>query len=1196
MPDVPDTPSLGEVIDHVGPIQGPVGNGESTDDTMPTLVGKGEPGDTIIVIDNGTPIGETKVDEEGNWSFTPETPLDEGQHEFTLVERDPAGNESKPSDPWTVIVDTTPPDTPSLGEVIDHVGPIQGPVGNGESTDDTQPTLVGKGEPGDTIIVIDNGTPIGETKVDEEGNWSFTPETPLDEGGHEFTLVERDPAGNESKPSDPWTVIVDTTPPDTPSIGEVIDHVGPIQGPVGNGESTDDTQPTLVGKGEPGDTIIVIDNGTPIGETKVDEEGNWSFTPETPLDEGQHEFTLVERDPAGNESKPSDPWTVIVDTTPPDTPSLGEVIDHVGPIQGPVGNGESTDDTQPTLVGKGEPGDTIIVIDNGTPIGETKVDEEGNWSFTPETPLDEGGHEFTLVERDPAGNESKPSDPWTVIVDTTPPDTPSIGEVIDHVGPIQGPVGNGESTDDTMPTLVGKGDPGDTIIVIDNGTPIGETKVDEEGNWSFTPETPLDEGGHEFMLVERDPAGNESKPSDPWTVIVDTTPPDTPSLGEVIDHVGPIQGPVGNGESTDDTQPTLVGKGEPGDTIIVIDNGKPIGETKVDEDGNWSFTPETPLDEGQHEFTLVERDPAGNESKPSDPWTVIVDTTPPDTPSIGEVIDHVGPIQGPVGNGENTDDPMPTLVGKGDPGDTIIVIDNGKPIGETEVDEEGNWSFTPETPLGEGQHEFTVVERDPAGNESKPSDPWTVIVHTTVPDAPVIIEVIDDQGTEKGPIGQGKPTDDAQPEIRGTAEPGSTVTIFDGGQVLGQTKADDNGNWSFTPETPLDEGNHNLTAVATNEVGTSEPSGQFGFSLLLPGHYELDFSNSTIVGLSRNFHNAGDRHTVKTVSGLLRIGTQITNAVQDATSVLYYSIGDSNNRPTAFSVDFDQIDPQFHYTVRVIVHDTNGAYGNSELLTIFNLNDQGANHIEMTLPEGYTLVRLEIAFDNASPGFDITGTSYYTAEYQPVTGESDVLVDEVAVSEIQDIEDSSDADADVPADSGVDDQKLNDSESALDSDEQSVGVTSTEGPDTVLDLQGIEYSTSVYGDIHTESGVDVLTLTGSGLVLDLTNVEEKLSSIEVFDITGTGNNTLKLSLGDVLDLGATDLFVADGHTQLMVKGDAGDKVELSDLLPDGEDPGDWAQESGTTTVGGVEYDVFYHSGLNAELLVQHGVETTLNNH
>ncbi|WP_222945058.1 Ig-like domain-containing protein, partial [Paraburkholderia sp. 31.1] len=93
------------------------------------------------------------------------------------------------------------------------------------------------------------------------------------------------------------------------------------------------------------------------------------------------------------------PWTVIVDTTPPGKPSIDEVIDDEGPIQGPVGNGESTDDTTPTLVGEGEPGDTIIVIDNGTPIGETTVDEEGNWSFTPETPLEEGEHQFTVVER-----------------------------------------------------------------------------------------------------------------------------------------------------------------------------------------------------------------------------------------------------------------------------------------------------------------------------------------------------------------------------------------------------------------------------------------------------------------------------------------------------------------------------------------------------------------------------------------------------------------------------------------------------------------------------------------------------------------------------------------------------------------------------------------------------------------------------
>ena len=133
---------------------------------------------------------------------------------------------------------------------------------------------------------------------------------------------------------------------------------------------------------------------------------------------------------------------------------------------------------------------------------------------------------------------------------------------------------------------------------------------------------------------------------------------------------------------------------------------------------------------------------------------------------------------------------------------------------------------------------------------------------------------------------------------------------------------------------------------------------------------------------------------------------------------------------------------------------------------------------------------------------------------------------------------------------------------------------------------------SVFGN----GGVDTLKLTGAGKTLDLSDVHMKLLSIEVFDITGTGNNTLKLSLGDVLDLGGKDLFIADGRTQVMVKGNAGDKVNLSDLLPDGGDVGNWVQQSGTTTVGGVAYDVFYHTGLNADLLVQHGVETTLNNH
>ncbi|MDH6150908.1 hypothetical protein OKW46_004833 [Paraburkholderia sp. WSM4179] len=1339
----PDQPVIGEVIDDVGLVQGPVGNGESTDDTTPTLVGKGEPGDTIVVIDNGTPVGETEVDEDGNWSFTPDTPLDEGEHEFTVVERDPAGNESRPSEPHVVIVDTTAPDQPVIGEVIDDVGLVQGPVGNGESTDDTTPTLVGKGEPGDTIVVIDNGTPVGETEVDEDGNWSFTPDTPLDEGEHEFTVVERDPAGNESRPSEPHVVIVDTTAPDQPVIGEVIDDVGLVQGPVGNGESTDDTTPTLVGKGEPGDTIVVIDNGTPVGETKVDEDGNWSFTPDTPLDEGEHEFTVVERDPAGNESRPSEPHVVIVDTTAPDQPVIGEVIDDVGLVQGPVGNGESTDDTTPTLVGKGEPGDTIVVIDNGTPVGETEVDEDGNWSFTPDTPLDEGEHEFTVVERDPAGNESRPSEPHVVIVDTTPPDQPVIGEVIDDVGLVQGPVGNGESTDDTTPTLVGKGEPGDTIVVIDNGTPVGETEVDEDGNWSFTPDTPLDEGEHEFTVVERDPAGNESRPSEPHVVVVDTTAPDQPVIGEVIDDVGLVQGPVGNGESTDDTTPTLVGKGEPGDTIVVIDNGTPVGETEVDEDGNWSFTPDTPLDEGEHEFTVVERDPAGNESRPSEPHVVIVDTTAPDQPVIGEVIDDVGLVQGPVGNGESTDDTTPTLVGKGEPGDTIVVIDNGTPVGETEVDEDGNWSFTPDTPLDEGEHEFTVVERDPAGNESRPSEPHVVVVDTTPPDQPVIGEVIDDEGPIQGAVDNGGSTDDTTPTLVGKGEPGDTIVVIDNGTPVGETEVDEDGNWSFTPDTPLDEGEHEFTVVERDPAGNESRPSEPWTVIVEPrepvlAHVTYMGKDSGTVDFLTHDGSAG-RLIMGSLTAELAAGEMVQVSTDDGKTWHDALIDDKGN--WLFQDDTAHV---ADWTIQTRVAD---AYGNSgEVVSqdvALETTGPGApiswevrgNKLVIVLPEGaaagdrviynnatvnsiesgyeltpsdiasgiavvdcfvlevgswisavglvdgagnlylnthhhedFETVTWSIGADQKLIGFNgftldstkVNGYSSSGGDRGLVLGPKGALVSESINIELEDPASSvslrlskvgigsgnyiayldaagheigrtaitaSTGSVDYHFDAPLNGEPIatvklvfgfsQDSVSLLDFSFDTVvnGLHACYGPFVGDDESNVfQFGQPELGPAFTEAiglasfqggsvsfdgegGIDTLKLSGAGLTLDLLNEHHgKLSSIEVFDITGTGNNTLRLSLGDVLDLGGKDLFVADGRTQVMVKGNAGDKVDLSDLLPDGGDVGNWMQQSGTTTVGGVAYDVFYHSGLNAELLVQHGVDTTLLNH
>ncbi|MDI5753639.1 sodium ion-translocating decarboxylase subunit beta, partial [Salmonella enterica subsp. enterica serovar Montevideo] len=41
--------------------------------------------------------------------------------------------------------------------------------------------------------------------------------------------------------------------------------------------------------------------------------------------------------------------------------------------------GQSTDDRQPILNGTGEPGATITIFDNGTPLGTAQVGENGSW-------------------------------------------------------------------------------------------------------------------------------------------------------------------------------------------------------------------------------------------------------------------------------------------------------------------------------------------------------------------------------------------------------------------------------------------------------------------------------------------------------------------------------------------------------------------------------------------------------------------------------------------------------------------------------------------------------------------------------------------------------------------------------------------------------------------------------------------------
>ncbi|WP_230949076.1 Ig-like domain-containing protein, partial [Burkholderia diffusa] len=462
---------------------------------------------------------------------------------------------------------------------------------------------------------------------------------------------------------------------------------------------------------------------------------------------------------AGNTS-PSASVTVTGDTTAPAAPIIGTVTDDVGSIVGLLTTGATTDDTTPTLAGTAEAGSTVSVYDGTTLLGTTTTDASGNWTFTPNARLGEGAHAITVTATDTAGNVSAPSTAFDLTIDTTAPALPTVNAT------------------DGM-SLSGTAEAGATVNIDTNGdgAPDATVTADPSGAWTYTPSTPLP-AGTVIGVTATDAAGNTS-PSASVTVRGDTTAPAAPIIVSVTDDAGAIVGALASGGSTDDATPTLSGTAEAGSTVSVYDGTALLGTTTVDASGNWTFTPATGLGEGAHAITVTATDTAGNVSAPSAAFDLTIDTTAPVVPTV------------------NATDGT-SLSGTAEAGATVNIDTNGDgaPDATVTADPSGAWTYTPSTPLPAGTV-IGVTATDAAGNTG-PSASVTV-ADLTAPAAPIIVSVTDDAGAIVGALASGGSTDDATPTLSGTAEAGSTVSVYDGTTLLGTTTADASGNWTFTP-------------------------------------------------------------------------------------------------------------------------------------------------------------------------------------------------------------------------------------------------------------------------------------------------------------------------------------------------------------------------------------------------------------
>ncbi|WP_284880125.1 BapA/Bap/LapF family large adhesin [Citrobacter portucalensis] len=843
---VPHPPTL-EIVDDIAPIMGVIGNGKTTNDTLPLLQGTATAGATVNIYVNGVLQVPSVIADvvSGAWSYQLPAPLTNGATYNFTVSQTVGGIPSGQSPNYAITIDTTAPQAPTITSIIDDVAPGTGSLDKGQITNDSRPTLNGTGEPGATITLYDNGIAYATTTVNSNGFWSFTPTAPLGEGDHLFTARATDAAGNQGDPSSDFRIIVDTLVPNAPSIVTVTDNVGTIQ-PLTSGQLTNDNTPTLAGVTEADSVVTIRDNGTVIGTTTSDENGNWSFTPAPALGEGSHSLTASVTDNAGNISPTTPPFVVVVDTLAPAAPSITSVIDDQ-PGNTALTNGQLTNDAQPTLNGKGEIGAIITIRDNGAEIGTTQVDESGNWSFTPDAPLGQGQHNFTVVATDQAGNTGGVSSSFTIELDSIAPSIPVISSVQDNTAPTTGPISNGQISNESRPALSGTGEIGATITVLSDGQAIGTTIVGAGGNWSFTPSAALGNGQHTLTVTATDSAGNTSLPSGGFTYTVDTMAPTAPVITQVADDVGPLIGNLNNGQATNDPLPTLSGTAEANSTVRIYDNGSFIGFTTADGTGAWTFTPGTQLGNGNHALTVTATDAAGNVSPTSAGFNIVVDTVAPLAPTIIQAFDDVQPGTGTLSNGAFTNDTRPVLSGSAEAGARVAIYDNGALLATVTATIDGTWEYLTTT-LGNGQHVFTAIATDAAGNVSPVSGGFTINVDTIAPSVPLLVSVVDDiaGGVFNAALSNGQLTNDARPTLNGTAEAGSTVSIYDGSTLLGTALVQSNNSWSFTPTTPLANGSHTFTVTATDAAGNTSGA-TAGFSVVVDTTAPTQPSISSII-------------------------------------------------------------------------------------------------------------------------------------------------------------------------------------------------------------------------------------------------------------------------------------------------------------------------------------------------------------
>ncbi|MEX0790281.1 MAG: Ig-like domain-containing protein [Actinomycetota bacterium] len=389
-----------------------------------------------------------------------------------------------------------------------------------------------------------------------------------------------------------------------------------------------------------------------------------------------------------------------------------------------------------------------------------------------------------------------------VTVDTTAPDPPSTPDLADASD--SGTSNTDNVTNNSTPVFTGTAEAGSTVKIFAGVVQVGSGTA-TGGSYSIEVST-LGEGAHTITATATDALDNVSAASSGLVVTIDATAPAAPATPDLA--AGSDTGTSATDNLTNDTTPTFTGTAETGVLVTILDGGSPVGSGTAT-GGNYSVTTST-LSEGAHTITAVSSDPAGNVSSASSGLVVTIDTTAPAIPSAPDLA--AGSDSGTSDTDNLTNDTTPTFTGTADAGSTVNIYAGVSLVGSGTATG-GNYSITAST-LSQGAHSVTATATDAAGNASAASTGLNVTIDTSA-SAPSTPDL--DAGSDTGSSATDNITSDTTPTFTGTAEAGSTVTVYSAGVEVGSGTAT-GGNYTITTSA-LAEGARSITARVTDAAG-----------------------------------------------------------------------------------------------------------------------------------------------------------------------------------------------------------------------------------------------------------------------------------------------------------------------------------------------------------------------------------------